>query len=570
MANTSQAPPDWMYTGYRLLQHDISEIREHGELRDWSTTTISQAQIEWQIEAYKQSLIDSEKEFTQAGRKPGSLATSPISLTALAARKVVETLESSNDLATEIKTVASSLNADSVRSIIQDVRTPYRIIKAFQTLPPGYGPANASEVAKELTDIDDTILANERYLRSRGSERNKDGLGLLNLAHLDFVVNQKRTVDSNTSSSPMFRTIIRKDPPKGGFEFLNAARARRIDIQPDAESFVTTFHRVTRDILKGLDWSNIFIAGGSVLATLLHVDPSKDDDPSVIDPDLDVYIYGLGPSEANEKVKHIYEVWSSNLPAGREKMVVKNTKTITFLASYPNRRVQIILKLVASPTSVLLNFDLDACALGFNGRDVLMLPRCARALETGYNIFTMDLIWGHHLGDRRASQETRIFKYASRGYGMRMLPSYIKAIESDFELPELGIYNFRAPKLPRKPNGPEPGLKTLKRIAFVAQDSITRFYFENTEIVQRPDRMEDREWEDSYEGSKADAEKLSRLNVGAEERGRPRTGPQIDLCHLDSLKGSKALPGFRRIISCFEVWMRHCEAWRLDYEGLAE
>jgi len=36
-----------------------------------------------------------------------------------------------------------------------------------------------------------------------------------------------------------------------------------------------------------------------------------------------------------------------------------------------------------------------------------MLPRCARALETGYTAFTMDLVYGHHLGDRRATQEMR-------------------------------------------------------------------------------------------------------------------------------------------------------------------
>lgn len=63
--------------------------------------------------------------------------------------------------------------------------------------------------------------------------------------------------------------------------------------------------------------------------------------------------------------------------------------------------------MVASAAEVLLNFDLDPCAICWNGKEVLMLPRAARALETGYTVFTMDLVHGHHLGDRRATQEVR-------------------------------------------------------------------------------------------------------------------------------------------------------------------
>ncbi|KAK7065057.1 hypothetical protein R3P38DRAFT_3420468 [Favolaschia claudopus] len=50
----------------------------------------------------------------------------------------------------------------------------------------------------------------------------------------------------------------------------------------------------------------------------------------------------------------------------------------------------VVLKLVRSPRAVLLNFDLDICAMGWDGSDVWMLPRAARALETGYIVFTMN------------------------------------------------------------------------------------------------------------------------------------------------------------------------------------
>ncbi|KAJ7115347.1 hypothetical protein C8R44DRAFT_794502 [Mycena epipterygia] len=67
--------------------------------------------------------------------------------------------------------------------------------------------------------------------------------------------------------------------------------------------------------------------------------------------------------------------------------------------------------------------------MGWDGIEFWMLPRAARALETGCNIFTMNLIQGHYLSERRATQEQRVFKYANKGYGIRILPSYLASLE---------------------------------------------------------------------------------------------------------------------------------------------
>ena len=45
-----------------------------------------------------------------------------------------------------------------------------------------------------------------------------------------------------------------------------------------------------------------------VLTTLLHVDPTLDNDRRVQDSDLDVYIHGLSPKEAEKKALEIKEV----------------------------------------------------------------------------------------------------------------------------------------------------------------------------------------------------------------------------------------------------------------------
>lgn len=275
---------------------------------------------------------------------------------------------------------------------------------------------------RTVVDIDEAVLRHERYVRGLPD---RDGRCLVTLEELCNILFEKPR-----GNSPMVFT--RKDPPIGGLEVLDELRPSTISIHATSATYRETFERATKGILRGLDWENILLAGGMALTTLLHTDDSNDDNRAIIDPDLDLYIYGLGPEEANRKVQNIHDTWVRNLPptAGR-RLVVKNAKTINLLTSYPNRRIQIVLKLLPSPTDVLLNFDLDACAIGFDGSQVLMLPRCARAIETGYSVFSMDLVWGHHLGDRRASQDVRVFKYAQRGFGIRFLPSYARSLEKD-------------------------------------------------------------------------------------------------------------------------------------------
>jgi hypothetical protein len=151
------------------------------------------------------------------------------------------------------------------------------------------------------------------------------------------------------------------------------------------EAFKRTFAHMSDGLLKNLDWNNILVAGGFVLGTLLSVDspdgqPQRD--PRWNSSDIDVYIYGLSPSQANEKVKHLFDTFCANLPPRTQTLVVRNCTTITFYARYPLRRIQIVLKLVESPKTVLLNFDLDVCAMGWDGTTLWMLPRAARALES--------------------------------------------------------------------------------------------------------------------------------------------------------------------------------------------
>ncbi|KAJ7165318.1 hypothetical protein C8R46DRAFT_901036 [Mycena filopes] len=215
-----------------------------------------------------------------------------------------------------------------------------------------------------------------------------------------------------------------------GFEILCQHRERHICIQPSTLAFARNFELISDGLLQNLDWTNVFVAGGIVLAALMVPDtPAHNHRPAPwLSSDIDIYLYGLSPAEANEKIIHVFDVFRSNLPPDMRTLVVRNSKTITFYAEYPLRRIQIVLKLLDHPKDALLNFDLDICAMGWDGTDLWMLPRAARALEIGCNTFTMHLIHGHYLAERRATQPPRLFKYADRGYGMRILPSYIAAL----------------------------------------------------------------------------------------------------------------------------------------------
>ncbi|KAJ7898773.1 hypothetical protein B0H13DRAFT_2664492 [Mycena leptocephala] len=292
--------------------------------------------------------------------------------------------------------------------------------------------------------IDEWILLNERWLRDGGSSSWQHGL--ITLKDTEIVFPHSALTAMATGRTITRPHSLRLDSLRG-FEALCSCREPQITIQPSTEAFEKAFDYMSDGILKDLDWSNVFVAGGIALGTLLSVCSPGCNLADVGEPwessDIDLYIYGLSAAESTAKVRSIYETFRSNLlldPAnGRviPTLAVKNPQTITFYARYPVRRVQIILKLVETPKDVLLNFDLDVCAIGWDGSEVWMLPRAARALETGSNVFTMDLIHGHYLSDRRASQHHRIFKYANRGYGLRFLPSYLSSLNQAKEpIPE--------------------------------------------------------------------------------------------------------------------------------------
>ncbi|KAL8932077.1 MAG: hypothetical protein Q9216_006972 [Gyalolechia sp. 2 TL-2023] len=546
--------PEFLFNGWQFRQNDISEAKERDDLQGWTVSSLCSAYLKYQLDRHLQA--DDQ--------------VSPPSLSSISIAQLLKTLKSSVNLQADLEALGESLDSTTLQRVLQDPRTPYPILHLLLALPSTTIKGGNSD--RKVLDIDETVLASEQYVRAQKSKCAQDYL-----VTLDDLAWLFGPPDANG-----FISIQRKSPPKGGFEFLDQKRKPLLQIQGTHASFIKTFDRVTQGILKGLDWSHVFVAGGMVLNTLLHIDPSRDLERDVDDCDINLYLYDLTPEEANRKIKEVYQVWvtnnganGANIAVNSEHIVIKYAKAINFVPTFPSRRIQIILKLLPSPLDILLNINLDACAIGFNGSRVLMLPRCARAIETGYSVFTMDLIWGHHLGNRRETQESRVLKYADRGFGLRILPSYVKSLEKQSPEAKLssddqtsaaaGCEAEKERTDPTRGLDGEAGLKTLRRIAHCAADFLHRRYFGSSKVWMYSSRgfhLND-QMSDSVASSDEDAVSDEGSMCGEE------LPPQIRRCDLDGLYYHEALPQDCDSLGVFEVFMRHCEAWRLDAVGLA-
>ena len=84
-------------------------------------------------------------------------------------------------------------------------------------------------------------------------------------------------------------------------------------------------------------------------------------------------------------------------------------------------------QLFDNPMDLLLRWEYDPYALCYNGEHVYMLPRCARAIETGFTTFTTGLCWGENLA-YCPSRVLSLICLARRGFGLRILPSYMRCL----------------------------------------------------------------------------------------------------------------------------------------------
>ncbi|KAJ7579479.1 hypothetical protein C8J56DRAFT_1109862 [Mycena floridula] len=158
----------------------------------------------------------------------------------------------------------------------------------------------------------------------------------------------------------------------------------------------------------GKPWSNVIVAGGSVLACVMESQRKIEDfyDKSFPATDVDLFLWGLEPDEAERTALDIYRAVTKANTQGC--ICVRTRHAISIHAQYPRRTVQIILRLYQSPAEVLAGFDVDAACFAYDGHKVWASYRGFIAVMMRCN--TVDM------SRRSPSYEFRLEKYRQCGF----------------------------------------------------------------------------------------------------------------------------------------------------------
>jgi len=234
--------------------------------------------------------------------------------------------------------------------------------------------------------------------------------------------------------------------------------------------------------LRHIDWSNLVLAGGCVGRIITGGSLSSGND-------LDFFIYGLSPQDAEVKLNQVCEVFVKNeqLKLYRKKMqsgaqnnnkrtarkvavskpvrkIVSNSNATAIdpdditIDSLPNNidelfpeetlgmsfvrtkntltidgKFQFIFRLYRNVSEVLHGFDLGSSAVGYDGTNVCLSGLGKFAYEYGYLIVDTTR--------RSTTYETRIQKYMGRGFGLIMPQLDITKLSTklceEYNLPEV-------------------------------------------------------------------------------------------------------------------------------------
>ena len=176
--------------------------------------------------------------------------------------------------------------------------------------------------------------------------------------------------------------------------------------------FNRRFQLLSYGLLNYIDWGNVIVAGGCASNSINGKVAVPRKDASRVS-DVDLFIYGLSEEEARIKIT---ELLTDIGNATRDKFggttyILKNEYTITLVSSNNKEiKIQIILRLYKCIYEVLAGFDVDSCAVAYDGHQVYLTERSLNAFQTRMNVVD--------LSRRSPSYEHRLHKYVERGFGV--------------------------------------------------------------------------------------------------------------------------------------------------------
>jgi hypothetical protein len=167
--------------------------------------------------------------------------------------------------------------------------------------------------------------------------------------------------------------------------------------------FNMEFSKKTHDLLTYISWNNVVVAGGAIV-NIISKSPAKLND-------VDMFVYGLNKKDATEKVDQVINhIKQKATDMKYETRVYMNNNVINVYVFDVKKllQIQIILRLYDSLTKVLMGFDVDCCAVAFNGYNILTTKRGEHAIKYRVNVA--------NLQRRSPSYENRLIKYSFRGF----------------------------------------------------------------------------------------------------------------------------------------------------------
>ena len=167
--------------------------------------------------------------------------------------------------------------------------------------------------------------------------------------------------------------------------------------------FNMEFSKKTHDLLTYVSWNNLVVAGGALVNIITKSDAKLND--------VDLFVYGLNKKDTTEKIdqviSHIKQK-AADMNYETRAYMNKNVINLYVFDTKKLLQIQIILRLYDSLTKILMGFDVDCCAVAFNGSNILTTVRGEYALKHRVNVA--------NLQRRSPSYENRLIKYSFRGF----------------------------------------------------------------------------------------------------------------------------------------------------------
>ncbi|MDE2095822.1 MAG: hypothetical protein KGL39_01095 [Patescibacteria group bacterium] len=206
---------------------------------------------------------------------------------------------------------------------------------------------------------------------------------------------------------------------KGIVESAEFKRMRvKMTTQEIAKEYLDAKTKVDESIVQ--DWTNVL---GYVNDDTVRKAPRASDIEQALNrvavlesfrhSDIDLFLTTRDPTVAADTIVKFYNYIRAIIPAVYTIYIKRTKQAVTFVLPWPYRRIQIILRLYHSIEHVLAGFDIDCCAVGFDGTRVVALPRAIRAIRTRSNIVDQTR--------QSTTFEGRLAKYSERGFDVAIV-----------------------------------------------------------------------------------------------------------------------------------------------------